>query len=534
MRNIGSIGLGPALAAAAVAAVALLVLLAALAAPALAQPLPADFVSAARYDKTGRVTGTIAPDPDGAAGPLKFAAVRNTYDGAGRLIRVEKGEIAGWQSEAVAPAAWTGFTVHQRVDTVHDPMGRKVKESLSGRDPQGLMAIQTVTQTRYDLMGRPECVAVRMDAADLGGALPDACTPTVPAGPSGPDRITRNHYDYSDRLARVRQGVGTSFERDMASYSYNANGKLTSVTDARGFVAFMTWDGHDRQTRWIFPSKTVQGQGDPYDYEEYAWDRNGNRTSFRNRAGETIAYTYDALNRMTLKDRPGTEPDVAYAYDLRGLQRSASFPSTGEAVTNAFDKAGRLVSTTTSMEARPRTLAFQYDAGSNRTRITHPDGVHFDYEHDGLDRVKAIRENGGDPGEVLLATLAYDALGRRISLARGNGNVTTYAYDPGSRLLKQGDDFYGATHDQDVTLAHTPASQIVSRAGSNDLYAYNMLAAGTIATGVDGQNRITASGGAAFAYDSKGNLTSDGVNLYTWTSENLLATVKLPGIAARP
>ncbi|MDE8453444.1 hypothetical protein, partial [Klebsiella pneumoniae] len=76
---------------------------------------PSDYTSAVRYDLARRVVGTIAPDPDGS-GPLHFAAVRNTYDAAGNLIKVEKGELSSWQSESVAPKDWelyTNFTVFQ-------------------------------------------------------------------------------------------------------------------------------------------------------------------------------------------------------------------------------------------------------------------------------------------------------------------------------------------------------------------------------------------------------------------------------------
>ena len=63
-------------------------------APAYAQSAPSAHTSATRYDAMGRVTGTIAPDPDGA-GPLKYAATRTTYDAAGCLIKVEMWELAG-------------------------------------------------------------------------------------------------------------------------------------------------------------------------------------------------------------------------------------------------------------------------------------------------------------------------------------------------------------------------------------------------------------------------------------------------------
>ena len=70
----------------------------------MAQASPSPFTSGTRYDLAGRVTGTIAPDPD-TSGPLLYAAVRDTYDSDGRLISVEKGQLSSWQSEAVAPSS---------------------------------------------------------------------------------------------------------------------------------------------------------------------------------------------------------------------------------------------------------------------------------------------------------------------------------------------------------------------------------------------------------------------------------------------
>src|SRR5687767_8211818 len=78
--------------------------------PAAAQSAPSPFTGAIRYDAMRRVTGTISPDPDGPSGPLPFRAVRNSYDAAGRLVLVETGTLAAWQSEAIAPTDWSDFT----------------------------------------------------------------------------------------------------------------------------------------------------------------------------------------------------------------------------------------------------------------------------------------------------------------------------------------------------------------------------------------------------------------------------------------
>lgn len=113
-------------------------LLAALARPlaneAHAQAQASPYTSGVRYDALGRVTGTISPDPDGA-GARPHLAVRNSYDAAGRLVRVESGTLAAWQSEAVAPANWTGFEILRTVDTFYDAMGRKTRETVTAAAP---------------------------------------------------------------------------------------------------------------------------------------------------------------------------------------------------------------------------------------------------------------------------------------------------------------------------------------------------------------------------------------------------------------
>ncbi len=109
------------------------------------------------------------------------------------------------------------------------------------------------------------------------------------AGGFGPDRITRNIYDPAGQLLKIQKGYGTALQEDYATYTYSANGKQTSLTDARGYKAAMTWDGFDRQARWYFPSPTATGTASTTDYEEYGYDANGNRTSSRNVMASPLA-----------------------------------------------------------------------------------------------------------------------------------------------------------------------------------------------------------------------------------------------------
>ena len=65
------------------------------------------------------------------------------------------------------------------------------------------------------------------------------------------------------------------------------------------------------------------------------------------------------------------------------------------------------------MGSQSRTLSYQYDAGSRRTRLTFPDGVYFAYEHDPAGRLTVIRENG----VTAVATFSYNNMSLPVSQA---------------------------------------------------------------------------------------------------------------------
>jgi YD repeat-containing protein len=143
------------------------------------------------------------------------------------------------------------------------------------------------------------------------------------------------------------------------------------------------------------------------DYEQYGYDNNGNRTSFRKRDGQTIGFTYDKLNRETLKDIPGgTADDVYSKYDLAGrpiYKRLVS--ASGQGIDYGYESTSKRLASETSFG---RAVSFQYDANNNRKRITYPDTNWVSYDYDGLNRMTFVRELGAASGAV-----AADDLRRR-------------------------------------------------------------------------------------------------------------------------
>lgn len=518
---------------------------------ALAQATASPHTWATRYDAFGRTAGTIAPDPDGA-GPLGHAATRTTFDGRGNPIKVETGELASWKSETQDPyTQWTDFTVFTTAETTYDALSRKTTERVKGSD--GVTV--SLTQYSYDAAGRLECTAVRMNPAVYGSLPASACTLGT-AGPNGADRITRTTYDAAGQVLQIRKSVGTPIEIADVTYSYTTNGKIREVVDANGNRAELRYDGHDRQSRWVFPSKTRPSAFNPAtpatalssagalneaDYEEYSYDANGNRLWLRKRDGRRIAFTYDALNRVTVKDVCATGGaactglaathirDVFYEYDLRGLQTKARFASlTGVGITYVYDGFGRLTSETQNTDGVTRTVSSQYNANGVRARTTYPDGQFFTYDVDGLDRATALRE-----GTTQLGTATFNNRGLPTQMAwtalTASANTRSYGYDPVGRLSSIGFDLNGTVGDVTWNYTRNPASQILSETQSNDSYAWDGYVALTRAYTSNGLNQYVSAGSAAFCYDANGNLTADGSSVYLYDVENRLVEKRAQG-----
>ncbi len=119
-------------------------------------------------------------------------------------------------------------------------------------------------------------------------------------GPDGPDRITRTlSYDAADRPLSVAKAYGTSLQQTYATYTYSG-AHVATLQDANGNLHSFQVDGLGRDWYWYFPSPTTVGQSSSTDYEQYGYDNNGNRLTYRKRDGSTISSQYDHLNRLIL------------------------------------------------------------------------------------------------------------------------------------------------------------------------------------------------------------------------------------------
>jgi len=460
-----------------------------------------------RYNAARQIVGVVGPDPDGG-GALKHRAVRTTYRGDGLPTKVERGTV-----NSQSDADWANFATLEEVQTDYDANDRPVVQRLAA-----VGTVYALTQASYDGLGRVQCVAQRMNPAEFASLPADACTLDT-EGSFGLDRIAHTTYDAAGQVTLFETGVGTSIEADEVATAYTSNGRVSHITDANGNRTTYEHDGHDRLVKTRFPSPTTPGTSSTTDYEQYTLDAAGNVTTLRQRDGNSITMTWDALNRMTVRNYVAWTPDRSYTYDLLGRLTQVSW--TGHVLQFGYDALGRNLTQTGPLG----TVSYQYDVAGRRTRLTYPGtGLYLAYDHLVTGEVTKIRENGATSGVGVLATYAFDDLGRRTSLTRGNGTVTSYDYDAVSRLEELVQDLSGTTNDLTLGSTFNPANQIVSATRSNDAYSFTLMANGSVSDNHNGLNQITQTGATTVSHDAAGNASAIGSASYGYDRENQLTS----------
>lgn len=477
------------------------------------------------YDAARRLRVTVAPDPDGG-GSLAYRATRTTFDADGNPTMIEQGSVA---SPANCSAAnnfcASTMTVLAKSTTAYDGFGRQTHD-YSINIGTGQPA--TVSQISYDVTGRVECVATRMNASVYASLPASACTQST-AGTFGEDRIARTTYTANGDPLIVQSGYGTSLVRNERTFTYLAPGQIATLRDAASNLTTYEYDGFNRLKKIRYPVTTVGANASSTaDYEEYGYDAGGNRTSERRRDGATIYNGYDNLNRLITKGG-STIADITNGYDNFDNLISASHALA--AVSWTYDPLGHVLT-----EVQPNgTVSYAYDTAGRRTQLTYPgSGFYTNYQYYDDGRLKLIGLNGATTGSNVLATYYDDQLGRRASMCRGTGTSsscssvarTSYSYDAISRLSTLSHDLTtgGATNDLSRTFSYSPANQLATRTAATALYEWTYGTTFSDAYIANGLNQYTSVAGAGLTYDGRGNTTNDTTKGYSYDGLNRLTS----------
>jgi RHS repeat-associated protein len=447
-----------------------------------------------------------------------------TYDSSGRILSVTNLALTSdaittrYTYNSFTPSSITdpigrttyfGYDDNNMLVAVVDPLGRRTtfENNVQGQpilvtDPLGNKVSfeyqDGLISSFTDQKGRK--ITRTIDEVGRTVAVTD------PAG-----RRTVLEYDPLNQLKKVTDPLS-----GVTEFTYDPNGNLLSVKDPRLKITSYTYDNMDRA---ITRTDALQGANS---VEHFEYDIGGNLKKRTDRRGKVTVYDYDHLDRMKFagfgETSPGVyESTINYTYDLADHLLTA-VDSTGGTITLDYDDYDALISEATSLG----TLSYTYDKVGRQKTMTVAGQSTVNYEYDDANRLKQISQGSAT------VKFGYDDGDRLISKTLPNGVAAEYAYDAASQLTgityRQGTTVLG-----NLTYEYDTAGRRTKVGGT---FARVALPQAVTTTTYNDANQLTQRSSTNLTYDANGNLTSDGVNTYTWNARNELVSVSGTGLSA--
>jgi RHS repeat-associated protein len=300
-------------------------------------------------------------------------------------------------------------------------------------------------------------------------------------------------YNY-DTLNRLLSKVPDSrLSQATVSFTYTPTGHRLSMMDASGTTNYSSYDNRDRLKTKVTPEGTLN----------YTYDAHGNLKSIvsSNTNGASLAYNYDALNRLfqacdnRISPNCGAAGVTNYSYDAVSNLSSYTYPNTIQTA-NLFDTQNRLTQTCSATSspacsASQKLASYAYTLGNagNRTNVAELNGRSVTYGYDNDYRLTSEAITGDPAGHNgTVSYTQYDAVGNRLQMASTLNAVPggSFSYDANDRLLT---DLYDAN------------GNTTSSAGIVNTY--------------DFENRMLAHGALSLVYDGDGKRVSETVGSAT-------------------
>jgi RHS repeat-associated protein/uncharacterized repeat protein (TIGR01451 family) len=474
----------------------------------------------ATYDTNGNRNSLTLPNGavskvtfDGFGNPSTVTdhggfTINNQFDANGNLIAVSDslhGSQIAFQFDALG-----------RNTQTRDPLGNLSNKSYDVEDN----LIATVDQNgnkvqyAYDADNRQTSVTYA-DSTTVKNTYDYAGRMLTSTNESG--QLTAYTYDKAGELTAVTEASGTAVAATV-SFTYDAAGRISSISDERNNLTQMTRDDDGRITSIKDPLGRVTSM---------AYDASGRLISETLPGGATTQYVYDARGRKIKTIEPDnttvqetyTDATVSSITDEAGKTRSYTYDSRFE-IASVTDPLGNQVqyvrnavgNLTKIIDANGNTTTYGYDAADRVVSKTFPDGTSEKYTYDGNENLIARQLTDGhvnhftyDSRDRLTgiqyfdgstASFAYTATGKRKSATIAAG-TTQYAYDGLDRLIK-----VTQPSGQTIAYAYDTADNVTSITSPSGTTQYTYDAVNRITSVTDPLGGVTI-----YTYDLAGRVT---------------------------
>jgi len=416
-----------------------------------------------------------------AEGDAKKSTIQYDYDRNGNLVTFRHGlEDAPRISNYVYDAYNRRVTEADPMGNVtalgYDANGNQVRSRLAGEltDVAGSAGNVRLDSTTYFYDPMDRLIQTKTAFFDTDAQIPiDDSLATTRMFYNDNSQIIRviddnNHGTSTTYDTANRQSVITDTKSNTATYAYDANDNVISVTEVEKSdlgnpdETFVTISEYDNLDRLI---KTTDNVGN---INEFGYDSRNNRTlhsdalrTAPNLPGNITKMAYDGLNRLIRTVRYLTNDGTGSGAVVDSI-----------VTTQAWDHTSRLIS--------------QADHNRNATR----------YSYDALNRKSATTY-----ADNTVHTMSYDVHDNPVVMTDANGSVDSSRYDLNDRLIsksiKRGAGILGTTRDtfrydgrSRLVLAQDDDSQVTRSYNSLSMVTRETLNGQTMRAIYDGEGNL--------------------------------------------
>ncbi|MEK0317033.1 RHS repeat-associated core domain-containing protein [Cohnella sp. 56] len=315
---------------------------------------------------------------------------------------------------------------NNKVERTYDKLGRVTIEKES---QNGVLTLKQ--ESEYDYAGN---IVSTKDALgnitrfqyDLLGLLTAVTTPKSEVFTYGYDKLrnlTSVQYPGNQKIQKFYDETGKLLKEIDESGSaktmvYDLVGNLTELTDRMGQKFKNSYDNRNRLVKRAGPTSQVT----------YTYEADGKRKSMTDATG-TTAYVYDPNSGLLTQKTYPDGKTLTSKYDLKGNRTKITDPF-NRATVYVYDKVNRLESVTTGNSL---VASYTYLKNDRIHSVMQGNGIFTNYGYSGFD-MTSLKHTQANGTEINSYSYGFDNAGN-LKIRTENNVTNSYTYDKLGRVL---------------------------------------------------------------------------------------------------